>query len=244
MKNRHGLSRSIPSDVKRTIRQHCGFGCVICGSGIIQYEHVEPEYQDAVVHDPDKMTLLCPQCHTKITTGFWSKQKALDAMISPICKLQGYSKEVFDIGNGSPVLKFGGATLKNCPVPIQVGGSSLFEIRQSEEDGAPFRLSGFFSDSSGKVSLQIVENEWLANSNNWDVEVSGGSIKIREKKGDIHLRLITNPPDKLIVDRLNMFLNGYLVEANGDFLRIHNPQGGTMEFTSCIADNCQIGISV
>ncbi len=47
----------------------------------------------------------------------------------------------------------------------------------------------------------------------------------------------------IIVGRLNMFLNGLLFEANGDFLRMRNAQGRTMEFTSCIADNCQVGMA-
>jgi len=243
MKNKYGLSRAIPSEVKRIIRQHCGFGCVICGSGIIQYEHVEPEFHDATEHNPEKMTLLCPQCHAKVTTKFWSKEKVLKAMESPICKMQGFSREVFDIGHGYPALQFGGLLLKNCPIPIQVGEVPLFKIEPPEEDGAPFRLSGFFCDSKGVVSLKIIENEWQANSNNWDVEVSGGAITIREAKRDIHLKLVASPPDKIIVERLNMFLNGLLFEANGDFLRMQNEQGGTMEFTSCIADNCHVGIA-
>ena len=243
MKNKHGLSRTIPTEVKRAIRQYCGFGCVICGSGIIQYEHVDPEFHEATEHNPEKMTLLCPQCHAKVTTGFWSKEKVLNAMRSPVCTSQGYSREVFDIGNGHPSLRFGGVLLRNCPIPIQVRGMPLFKVEPPEEEGAPFRLSGFFCDSKGDLSLKIVENEWQAGSDNWDVEVSGGAITIREGKGNIHLKLVANPPDKLTVDRLNMFLNGMLFEANGDFLRVRTAQGGTMEFTSCIADNCHIGMA-
>ncbi len=243
MKNKYDLSRSIPSEVKRTIRQQCGFGCVICGSGIIQYEHVDPEFHEAKKHDPTKMALLCPQCHAKVTTRFWSKEKVLGAMKSPKSKSQGFSKEVFDIGHGHPLLQFGGASLRNCPVPIQVGGQPLFKIEGPEEEGAPFRLSGFFCDSTGKVTLKIIENEWLASSNNWDVEVGGGAITIREGKGNIHLRLLADPPDRLIVDKLNMTLNGRTFEANGNFLRLRSVGGGVMEFTSCIADNCAVGMA-
>jgi hypothetical protein len=207
------------------------------------YEHVVPEFNDAKEHDPTKMTLLCPQCHAKVTTGFWSKEKVHAAMKSPKSKSQGFSKEVFDLGNGHPVLQFGGASLRNCPVPIEVGGLPLFKIEGPEEVGAPFRLSGFFCDSTGKVSLQIIENEWLASSNNWDVDVGGGTITIREDRGNIHLRLLADPPDKLIIDRLNMTLNGRTFEANGNFLRVGMAGGGAMEFTSCIADNCAVGMA-
>jgi len=243
MTNKFGLSRTIPAEIKRAIRQACGFGCVICGSGIIQYEHVLPEFHEATEHNPVKMTLLCPQCHAKVTTGFWSKDKVLESMEKPHSKKQGFSNEVFDIGHGHPSLQFGGVLLKNCPIPIQVSGIPLFKIELPEEEGAPFRLSGIFCDSQGIISLRIIENEWMAASANWDVEVIGGSIIIREGKRNIHLKLVASPPDAIIVERLNMFLNGLQFEANGDFLKVTSPSGGVMEFTSCIADNCKVGMS-
>ena len=52
--NKHGLPRTIPPDVKRAVRRACGFGCVICGLGIVDYEHVDPTFADALVHDPEK----------------------------------------------------------------------------------------------------------------------------------------------------------------------------------------------
>jgi hypothetical protein len=241
MNNKYGLSRDIPAEVKRAVRQRCGFGCVICGSGIIQYEHVDPEFPDATEHNPDHITLLCPQCHAKVTTGFWSKQKVKDAMGEPKCKIQGYSREVFDIGKGHPMLQFGGVVLKNCLIPIQVRERELFKIEAPEEEEGPFRFSGFFCDSKGNLSLQIIQNEWFAQSSNWDVEVTGGSIIIRERKGLIHLKLDAKPPDTLVVDRLNMNLEGFSFEANGDFLRVTFPNGGICDFTSCLADNCRVG---
>jgi hypothetical protein len=242
MINKYGLSRDIPAEVKRTIRQRCGFGCVICGFGIIQYEHVIPEFNEATRHDPCKMALLCPQCHARVTTGFWSKDKVLLAMESPLCKKRGYSRDLFDIGKGYPVLRFGGATIRNCPIPIQVGEMPLFKIEPQEEHGAPFRLSGLFCDSKGNVSLRIVENEWLASSANWDVEVTGGSILIREGAGNIHLKLVVCPPETLVVDRMRMFLGGILFEANGDLLRVNYPNGSCTEFVSCISDNNPVGM--
>ena len=51
-KNQYDLSREIPADVKRAVRQACGYGCVICGSAIIEYEHVDPTFNEAREHDP------------------------------------------------------------------------------------------------------------------------------------------------------------------------------------------------
>jgi len=244
MTNKHGLSRTIPSDIKRIVRQQSGFGCVICGKGIIQYEHVDPEFHDATEHDPRNITLLCPQCHSKVTTGFWSKEKVFKAMAAPVCKSQGFSKEVFDVGHGHPALQVGGLLLKNCPTPIMVHRKALLKIEPAEETDGPFRLSGNFCDSRGKLNLEVIENEWRANSENWDVEVAGGAITIREGKGNISLKLIASPPDKIIVDRLNMFLCGYKIFGNGDCLKVTVPQGNTIELTGCLSDNCSVGLDL
>lgn len=241
--NKYGLSRAIPADVKRKVRQHCGFGCVVCGLGIIQYEHIDPEFHEAHKHESENIALLCPQCHAKVTTGFGSKQKIKLAMTAPFCRRQGFTKEVFDFCGGHPTLQFGGTTLHNCPIPIEVAGCPLFKIEKPEVEGGPFRLSGVFYDSKSKVTLQIVENEWIASSDNWDVEVSGGVIIIREAHGKIHLRLKVAPPNKLIVDRLDMNLGGWEFKANVNFLRVKSPNGTINTFAACIADNCQVGMS-
>jgi len=241
--NKHGLSRTIPADIKRDVRQRCGFGCVVCGLGIVQYEHVEPEFPEAERHEADKIALLCPQCHAKVTTGFWSKEKIKQAMQNPICKQRGFTKEVFDFCGGHPALQFGGMLIRNCPIPIQVGGRPLFKIEKPEAEGGPFRLSGIFCDSTGKISLQILENEWIASSANWDVEVSGGAITIREAHGKIHLILRVKPPESLIVERLDMRIGNLGFEADGDHLRVKFPNGGYGDFTRCGVDNCMVGIA-
>jgi hypothetical protein len=242
-RNKHGLSRDIPADVKRIVRKACGFGCVICGSGIVEYEHVDPEFSEAVRHDASGIALLCPQCHSKVTTKLWSKSKVSKAMSNPACLQSGFSREFFDIGDGHPELRFGGVTLTNCPTPIQVAGMPLFSIQVPEEPGGPFRLSGFFTDSSANLSLIIRENEWIANTNNWDVEVSGGAITIREAPGKIHLRLVADPPSGLVVDRLEMRLAQHTFRANGDWLEVEFPHGGIAEWTGCAADGCAVGMA-
>lgn len=43
MVNQHGLQRGIPDPIKREIRQRSKFDCVVCRSGLFNYEHIEPE---------------------------------------------------------------------------------------------------------------------------------------------------------------------------------------------------------
>jgi hypothetical protein len=242
--NAHGLSREIPAAVKREIRQRDGFGCVICGLGIIQYEHVDPEFKDARSHDPDAIALLCPQCHSKITTRMWSKGRVKLAMRNPKCKQVGYAREFFDFSEGHPALQFGGMLLRNCPTPIEVGGHPLFKIAPPELPGEPFLFSGLFTDSNGNVSLEIENNEWKAYSDSWDVEVRGPTIKIREAQRVVHLILNVVQPDTIVVEKLEMSLGGLRFQADGNFLRVIFPSGSVSEFTSCISDNSMVGMSL
>jgi len=243
MKNEFGLSRQIPNDIKRTVRQQCGFGCVICGSSIIQYEHVDPEFHAAKEHDPNCIVLLCPQCHSKVTTGFWSKEKVKEAMRQPFCKINGFAKEAFDFNNNQPSIVFGGTTISNCPIPIQVKGLPLFHIKPPQASGQPFLLSSFFCDSSGLPSLIIIDNEWFALSTNWDIETSGGRITIRERMRKISLKLKANPPHGIIIEKLDMYLFGLRFLASPDELLVRSLHGGEKRFVSCIVSNCQVGMA-
>ncbi len=71
--NKHGLSRYIPQHIKRELRQRSRFGCVICRRGFYQYEHIDPPFEDAKTHVPDRMCCLCGSCHDAVTRGQLSK---------------------------------------------------------------------------------------------------------------------------------------------------------------------------
>ena len=62
---KYWLIRTVLADVKRAIRQRCGFSYVVCGLGFYDYEHFDPDFQDATEHNPRGMTLLCSQCNQK-----------------------------------------------------------------------------------------------------------------------------------------------------------------------------------
>lgn len=204
MKNKHGLSRNIPEAVKRTVRQRSGFGCVKCGLGIYQYEHVDPEFHEAKTHDPEAITLLCAQCHAKVTTGMLSKESIKDYMKAPFCRRSGFSNEFFDFGIKHPQLTIGTVEFIGAYTPIGYCDESIFMVEEPEQVGAPFRLSGTFYDSGGNPTLHIKRNEWFASNENWDVSISGKTMTIKERWGDTALVLVVDPPKGIVVKTLNM----------------------------------------
>ncbi|MBB1192844.1 hypothetical protein DNC80_04080 [Flavobacterium sp. SOK18b] len=243
MTNKYGLSRTIPSEIKREIRQNSGFGCVVCGLGIIEYEHVEPEFKEAEKHDPTSITLLCPNCHSKVTRGMWSKEKIKDAMQNPICLQKGYSNDFFDIGNNYPKIKFAGSLIMNTPIPIMVKGKPLFKIIKSESEKF-FLLSAIFYNSKGEKSLEIIDNEWFAYSDNWDITAEGNTITIRERHKEICLELVVNPPDLIIINRLIMQIENYKICGNPDYFEVFIDDILRYKLSNIIANNCGIGISL
>src|SRR5215212_1257003 len=81
-RNRHGLSRDIPDGVQLTVRRNSRFGCVICRTAVTDYEHIDPPFADASVHDPDKICLLCPTHHRHVTSRRLPKEAVSRAYAS------------------------------------------------------------------------------------------------------------------------------------------------------------------
>jgi len=243
MKNKYGLSRNIPTDIEREIRKVCGFGCVLCGASIIEYEHVDPPFAEAQEHDPRKITLLCPRHHSLSTRGFLSKETIKKGMEEPFCKKIGYACEELDVGKAHPTIVFGGVTLRNCQIPITVMDVRLFEVKEAEEVGAPYRLNAIFYNSQGELSLLIMDNEWRAYETNWDVEAVGGVVTIRDNPKRISLRLVVMPPYGIIIKNLDMYFMGYHFIGNPYDLLVEFPNGSKASFKGGLVDNCRIGIS-
>ncbi|GEM_PF-374384 len=228
--NKFGLSRNIPENIKRQIRREAGFGCVVCGNAIFQYEHIDPVFSESREHDPTRMTLLCAACHDRVTRGFLSKSSVLRAKKNPETKKRGYSFGMFDLCRVPPIVKLGAIVARNSRSIISAGGQSLLQVKPPEETGAPFRLCARFPSSNGAEAMIIEDNEWKAGVQNWDVDVVGRTVTIRERHRRIVLQITTTPPRLFEITRaeikfakaaLKVFDGSYEL-TNGDGSSIRN----------------------
>lgn len=244
MKNKFGLSRDIPSDIKRSVRQRCGFGCVICGGAVFDYEHFSPEFANARQHIADGITLLCPTCHAKKTRNLLSDRRVREANSAPAAREMRYAYSDLEGTPLRPFINFAGMTLKNCITPLQIGNFPVLKIEDAEVKGGPYRLSATFFNSHGQPSLFIRQNEWQVLADTWDVEVVGPSITVRTEPGQIALRLVLHAGEGLAVERLEMKCAGYRLSGNADELKIYPPDGGHFTIRGGLVDNCPIGLSL
>jgi hypothetical protein len=207
-RNSFGLNRHIPSAVKLQLRQESGYGCVYCGNAIVTYEHIDPEFSVATKHDPNCMACLCGGCHTKVNKGLLSKESVNKAKKAPRARQTGFSFDAFDIGNSWIEIQLGNSKLINCENIISVNCRSIFAIRKPEVLNGPFRLNAVFYDSSNSLMFSIEDNEYKIKNENWDVEIVGPQITIRNAPESIALQLKADPPNRIIVEKLDMLVDG------------------------------------
>lgn len=245
MLNRFGLGRDIPSSIKREVRRRDGFGCVICGKAIYDYEHIDPEFSQASAHLADGIVLLCISCHGKKTRGFLSKATILKAKNNPKCRQQGFSFEEFDVGTDFPEIALGALNARNVTTLIEINGDSIFSIRPPLFENLPFRISAHLTNPDGTTVLKIEDNEWQSPIENWDVETGGGRIVIRRGPGDIILALRCEPPNRLVIERINMAYQGTIIRGREhDNVTITSPSGTKIALQSVSIDGFEVGIRI
>jgi len=185
----------------------------VCGGAIIQYDHFEPEFADAHAHKSEGIILLCGGCHNLKTVGRLSKETLAKHAADPKCRQTGFSFGPFDIGTTPPKVSIGEITAENVDVLLRIHGEDIFGISAPSTLGEPFLIDAAFRDANGNPTLEIVRNEWRSNAGNWDVEVKGQLITIRQAHAHLVLQIRTVPPHALVVERLLMFHKGWLISA-------------------------------
>ena len=243
-RNQYGLGRYVPTDVKISVRKRCGFGCVICGLAFYDYEHFDPDFKDAKSHDPNGITLLCMQHNQKRARKTLSVETVRRANDEPFCMRRGFSNEMFDIGPEPVEVVIAGSKFYNVQHVIVINGIPILSIQPPAEQGEPYLLSGFFSDSAGVVTLKILNNEFFVGAENWDVECVGPRITIKKDKKNIALVLRAEPPSKVVVERLSMEFEGIFLEGDSDGLKMSFDGKGWNTISNCSFSSCYAGIAL
>lgn len=81
----------------------------------------------------------------------------------------------------------------------------LFGFEPAEEVGSPISLTACLTDFNGDELFSVINNEWQASSDRYDVNVVGNTLTIRTASGNILLRMsLEATRESLRVDRLRM----------------------------------------
>jgi hypothetical protein len=159
-KNRFGLTRPIPADVKRQVRQRCGYGCVICAKAPYDYDHFDPEFKDAQSHDADGITLLCAEHHDLKKRSLLTNAQVASCNAAPKAQAVGHAfGRYITIGGTVPKFVLGSSYAHNTPVLLEVNGEPVIWASPPIEPGAPFSFNAVLRDEHGRTILEIRYNE-------------------------------------------------------------------------------------
>ncbi|MFJ1971851.1 HNH endonuclease [Streptomyces sp. NPDC087903] len=235
----------IPENIKREVRQRCGFGCVVCGLPLYEYDHMTPHAQ-VLVHEADNLTLLCDRHHREKTDGLLpldlvrrknEKPANIEMGISTPYGLHFYGEEceiqVSDI-------RFFGHRSKLVPFLINEEEFVSFSF-----DGDRILLNMLIRGKNGETALSVVENEIVYSASSWDIEFFGGSgktLKMRNALRDIQFAVTFHPPSRIHVSRLKMAYGEVKVYVDDAGFHVRGPGARRRDMRNMSGSGFQYGI--
>lgn len=240
MANNYGLDRAIPAAVRRSVRQRCGFGCVICGASIYEYDHFDPPFAEATSHRPEGITLLCPTHHAERTRGVLPFGLLLRANAKPAARLNGYTSVERPYFDHVPSLAIGGGMLvQDTPIPLMVRGVPIIEFLAPEAGSPVARINATLTSGDGANLLRIFENEWIVENGVWDYEWVGRRMTIRDDAGAVALQITIFPPKFISIDNLTYVDDRIKVSVSPTEIIVNRNT-----YVDCVASSCAVGMSL
>ncbi|REC55168.1 cell division protein, partial [Chryseobacterium piscium] len=181
----------IPDPMARKIRQRCGFGCVICGCPIYEYEHME-EWAKVKRHVADEITLLCHKHHGMKTRKLLPSYIVIEANKNPYNYREGNtmttseqlpyegSEAIIVLGDNTFIINDKGDGTKI--IPIMITGKPLIEVTLLDNR---FLLNILLFDDFNNIILKIENNIICHYVGVWDIEYIANNLIIRQGFGRI-----------------------------------------------------------
>lgn len=202
----------IPAAVKRALRQRCGFGCVKCGSPVYDYEHL---LGWAVTgHDPDQMTLLCPEHHREKSAGRLPVASVLEYNAAPFNGVRSFTAAhpLYFRPSQPLILVLGNVVIQSDPdrfrakVGLVVDGTAAFAVGLAP-DGHPI-VELDIRDLDNRPLLRVAAGEMRTATANWDVEFRGTRLVVRRDRGDVVIDVrIDAPKGEVVVESADFALH-------------------------------------
>ncbi|WP_051289210.1 HNH endonuclease signature motif containing protein [Chryseobacterium daeguense] len=236
---------AISENIKRIVRQRCGFGCVLCGNPVIDYDHIE-EYNIVKEHAEENLTLLCPEHHREKTAGRLPKELVIKNNKNPFNLRENKTGQnnLFYYGNEATIIMGGnkfytkdsGNTSILIPLVIFEKIPIHFRLENNE-----LLLNVKLRDRNDDIIFLIENNQLKTSIGVWDFEYFGKKLIIREKKKSIFIEIEFLPPNNINFKRGRIFCKGKFFELSDKKGLAYNGKGIDMGFNNCTF-NSQIGI--
>lgn len=244
----------IPRAIKRKVRQRCYFGCVHCGNPIIEYHHIVP-WSKVQRHEEKNLTILCSNCHKKVTNRLVSDKQVIEWNNNPYNKNKKYSPaemlgyKIFDRKDIAKLqIEIANSQFKLRPIDVNLSHYIMIPIMIDEMPLIALtiingRLNLYLKlfDEENNVAVEIVNNEVVTRLDFWDITFIGKTLKVNRKNRDIFIEIDFNVPYSVHIKK------GYLM-YNNKGLRVYSKYIKTLEnnnmFSNITMVNTLIGITM
>lgn len=212
----------IPESIKRQVRQRCGFGCVVCGCPIYEYEHMV-EYSRTQTHEAENLTLLCDHHHRLKTAKLLPLDVVEEANRRPHNRnspnsspqLLYYSGQKMQLSVGGNIFSYPSLEENQAFFPFVVDGLPVVSFANRE---GTIALNAQFHNRVGEICFEIRKNELTYNTEQWDVEWVGTTLTIRGGARDILLEVDFSPPNAISINRADLRYNGVELKIDTDYI--------------------------
>lgn len=218
--------RNIPEPIKRAVRQRCGFGCVICGLPIYDYDH-KPGFARVRRHVAEEITLLCPTHHAEKTRGLLTNAQVEAADLTPFNRGTGSTSpySLWFGGTEPPIILMIGFTFtcvtdKRRPTwmwPLCLNGYKPFGFTLDE---GGLLLNVDVRDSRHAQALVIRDSVMRVSSDVWDATLVGQTLTIREQAQSFLVEMDFNPPNVVRVNRYYCKAFGSQIDVKPDSITV------------------------
>ncbi|WP_139959211.1 cell division protein [Flavicella sediminum] len=238
-------SRNIPLPIQREVRKRCGFGCVICGLPLYEYEHME-EWAKVKRHLATEITLLCDKHHKEKTNGLLPKKVVVEANKDPFNLRKGvtkpynlyYSGDTAKITLGSSSFSLERVKDKTQLVPLLIDNIPIIGVILLD---GHYLLNLILFDEYNNLILHIKNNQLVLTTELFDIQLIGKTLTIREAKRKIFIVLEFKTPNEIVISRGTFLLNGVKIIINSNQILIKNT-GHIIENIQVI--NSNLGITI
>lgn len=214
-----GARPAISESIKREVRQRCGFGCVVCGCPLYDYEHME-EWAKVKRHQAEEITLLCSLHHREKTNGLLPISLMKKRNANPVNLIKGTTRShALHIYGGETVLGMGD-TYFFYDHDSSVRGACVLSISNQPILGFTFEddnllLNFVLYDETDRPILKILDNELVFSTQPWDITFTGHRIEIRGASRKILLVLNVDVNQGLVaIERAELRYDGYEVRID------------------------------
>lgn len=180
------MNRTIPENVKRTLREEVGFGCPVpdCGLPYLEWHHFDPPWHIQNHHNAQGMIALCREHHIQADNGAFTKEQ-LHAFKSTGRKKSKQIRGKFNWMRNRILAVVGGNFYYETLVIFKFKGQPIIWFERDQDNYLLLNLNMLTTSKQPRAFIK--NNEWFNVSGEEDIECppSAKKIKIKYLNGDM-----------------------------------------------------------